>query len=169
MPERIENIADVKLREAVSNDAMLLFDWLNQPDRIASSLQTHGPVPLEHHLKWLADRFADPDCMIWILDTTDGPAGQLRLQNTRAKAEVSIFVAPEFRGRGIAAAGIAAAAEYCRDTYVHGRLLARVRRDNAASARLFSLAGFVLVEEFDNFSHFALDTRTVLTRPKTDG
>ena len=152
--------AGVALRKVDSSDAMLLFDWLNRPDRIASSLQTGESVLLERHLDWLSGRLADPGCMIWLLDTADGPAGQLRLQNSRSAAEVSIYVAPEFRGRGIAVTALAAAAEYCRDTYSHGRLLARVRRDNAASARLFSVAGFVIIEEFDDHSLFALDTRT---------
>jgi RimJ/RimL family protein N-acetyltransferase len=152
--------AGIALRQVDSSDAMLLFDWLNQPDRIASSLQTGEPVSLERHLDWFSARLADPSCMIWLLDTADGPAGQLRLQNSQSAAEVSIYVAPAFRGRGIAVAALAAAAAYCRDTYSHGRLLARVRQDNAASARLFLVAGFVVIEEFADHSLFALDTRT---------
>jgi RimJ/RimL family protein N-acetyltransferase len=147
----------VRLRPVDSNDAMLLFDWLNRPDRIASSLQTSEPVPLQRHIAWLADRLADEHCELWILETAAGPAGQLRLQDRPEGAEVSVYVAPEFRGRGIAAQALRAAAEHCRTRLSHGRLLARVRHDNPGSFRLFSRAGYAVIAEHADHVLMAAD------------
>lgn len=154
----------VRLRPVTLDDAMLLFGWLNRPDRIASSLQTSGPVKLDDHLAWLDARMNDLDCHIWILDTPDGPAGQLRLQDSPDGAEVSVYVADEHRGRGVAAAALEAAARHCRSHMTHGRLLARVRRDNPGSLRLFSKAGYAVIEEHEDHVLMAAAVRSGLLK-----
>ena len=154
------------LRAATPDDALLLYGWLNDPDRIVSSLQTTKAVPLDQHLSWFAARLADPECRIWVLETAEGPSGQLRLEGSVLGAEVSIYVAKKFRGRGIAAAALAEAAAHARKAYNHGRLLARIRRDNSASIKLFHDAGFAITDEFDD--HFLFSLETSITPKEAD-
>ncbi len=144
------------LRPAAPDDVMLLFDWANRADSIATSLKTAAPIALPHHLAWFRQCLADEDTRIWIVDTPSGPAGQVRLQDSPNGAEVSIYIAAQHRGFGIAKAVLTDVAKYCRGWREHGRLLARVRRDNPVSSKLFEAVGFRLVEARTDHYLYAL-------------
>jgi len=67
--------------------------------------------------------------------------GTARLDQDRGAWEVSITVAPEERGKGLASALLAGLEEHARERGV-GILTARIRTDNAASVAAFKRAGY---------------------------
>lgn len=73
-----------------------------------------------------------------------------RFRDTRASAgncqDISIILAPEERGKGLAATVLAAAVQYARGFGID-TLIAEVRRENLASAKAFRRAGFSLLGE----------------------
>ena len=136
-------MAALTLREAVASDARLLFDWVNDPVVRAQSF-TQTMIPWEDHQRWFARKLADTRCLLWIaLDARGRPVGQVRFDlGDDASAIISIAIAPECRGQGYGATAIALACEALRARRAALTVIAYIRRDNVASQRAFSRAGF---------------------------
>ena len=132
----------VHLRAATRNDAALLHAWANDPLTRRMSFST-APIPWETHLPWLTGRLATPDCRLYIGEDETGAAlGQVRLDRAATTATLSIGLAPEARGRGLAARLVRLAAVECLHSGWCRLVEARVRPENAASLATFHRAGF---------------------------
>lgn len=132
----------VRLRAATRNDAALLHAWANDPLTRRMSFST-APIPWETHLPWLTGRLATPDCRLSIGEDENGAAlGQVRLDRTATTAALSVGLAPEARGRGLAARLVRVAAVECLHSGWCRLVEARVRPENAASLATFRRAGF---------------------------
>ena len=142
----------ITLRSAREADAELLLGWANDPVTRAAGFHRR-PIDAATHARWLSERLADPRSRLFIgLDEHDRPVGQVRLDaGPDGRAEVSISVAHEARGRGVGLELLRAGLEAGRadgslrvDVYV-----ARIRPQNVASIRLFERVGFLHVGSED--------------------
>lgn len=139
LPER----PTIRLREAEAADAALLFDWVNQPEKLATALKTRGPISRDTHDAWFAAKLASPDVGIWIAaDEVDTPIGQARLERRGDALEVDIYVEPAARCRGAGMAMLDALRMEAARRWPDVPLLARVKPENWASRRLFAKAGY---------------------------
>jgi UDP-2,4-diacetamido-2,4,6-trideoxy-beta-L-altropyranose hydrolase len=131
------------LRGAEHGDARLLFEWVNDPVVRAQSF-TQATIPWEHHERWFARKLADARCLLLIAEDAQGqPVGQVRFDlGDDSSAVISIAMAPERRGQGYGAVAITRACEVLRARHGSLTVLAYIRRDNLASQRAFSRAGF---------------------------
>jgi len=133
---------DPTVRPATDADAELLLSWRNDPRTRAWS-RTTDVVTTADHRDWLARVLADPDRRLFVAEHGGRPVGTVRFDRESGRTwEVSITVAPEARGRGLAVP-VLLAAERALDaaaevTAIH----ANVHRDNAASQALFRRAGY---------------------------
>ena len=130
------------LRPATREDSDRLLAWRNDPDAVRTSM-TGSPVSPGEHALWVDDRLRRPLPRLWIAEVDGIAVGQVRLDvDDQGAGVVSIAVAREHRGRGLAAAMLDALAGIAAgDPNVH-RLIARVREDNAPSLRAFRRAGY---------------------------
>lgn len=134
---------DLHLRPAQADDGPRLWAWRNDPAVRAASLST-DPIPLEAHLDWFARALADPGRTLLIAEARGIPIGMVRLDRDDDTATVSILLAPQARGQGLAKPVLSAALQgWTRET---GRLRAVVRAGTAASLALFTGLGFRPVE-----------------------
>ncbi len=132
----------VRLRAATIKDAALLHTWANDPLTRRMSFST-ALIPWETHLPWLTGRLANPHCRLYIGADENGAAlGQVRLDRAGTTATLSIGLAPEARGRGLAARLVRLAAVECLHSGWCRLVEARVRPENAASLATFHRAGF---------------------------
>lgn len=133
----------VRVRPAVAEDADLLRRWRNDPDTRAMS-RTDDVVEPDAHRRWLDAVLADESRLLLLARVGDLPVGTVRFDREAADLwEVSITMSPEVRGRGLArAVHDAAQRAWRREVGAGPRVLACVRPDNAASARLFVGAGY---------------------------
>jgi RimJ/RimL family protein N-acetyltransferase len=146
----------VALRKADRPDSGLLFGWVNEPDSLAGKLLTTGPIERERHEAWFAAQLADPETFIWIIESDQKPVGQLRLMNKAEAYEVDIYVARNWRHRGVAQQALTVGIRnFLAEREGSQRVRARVRSDNAPSQRLFERAGFVLAAH--NGDHLVYD------------
>ena len=125
------------LRPADASDSEDLLAWRNDPETRANSRST-GPVDAATHQTWLAHALADPNRRLWIAEAAGEKVGTLsviRLEDGRA--EFSITVAPNRRGRGIGIAMLRAGVAESRRLWPGAPLLAWIRTTNTASRRLF--------------------------------
>jgi UDP-2,4-diacetamido-2,4,6-trideoxy-beta-L-altropyranose hydrolase len=130
---------EVALRLAGPEDEQLMHRWQSHPSTRRYARDRGVPTPSEHH-EWLARMLVNPEVLLMLIEQEGVPAGVLRLDppDDRGEHEVSILVAPECSGRGIASAALGLA-----DRLVPGwTLRAEVLPGNEASLRLFSRAGY---------------------------
>lgn len=138
--------AVLRTRLATETDRDRLLDWRNDPETRAMSRST-APVDPVTHARWLAAVLRDPDRVLVIGEDPGGwHLGMVRFDLARLEhglvAEASLNLAPEARGRGIAAPLLRDAERWLRPP--PDRLVARVRPDNPASLRAFERAGYRL-------------------------
>ena len=152
-----ELISSCKLRPVSHDDASLLFEWLNRPDRIAVSLDTKGSVSWSEHIKWLDTQLSDPGSQFFIIQCEDVPAGQIRFVDGTEGLEISIYVDLEFRKSGVAYQAVSLAIDQIQALQSGSNIIARVRTDNPRSRRFFENLGFTLTATLDN--HWSLSKR----------
>lgn len=149
--------AAVRARPAVLTDAETLWVWRNDPATRANS-RSSEEVPWENHLAWLESSLTRDDRLLLVADDDSGPVGTVRWDHEGGDEwEVSITVAPERRGQGLAgpllAAGELALAAWARRRHAQEgqegtrrgctAYLAAVHASNAASRRLFLSSGYL--------------------------
>lgn len=132
----------ISLRPATMADADLLLSWVNMPESLSASLKSSQPITRADHIAWLESILADNKTIIRLAEIEKNPVGQVRLQQSEDSFEISIFVLPEARNKGVAMNMLAFAIRELRGSCSGCRIIARVRHNNMPSRRLFECAGF---------------------------
>lgn len=134
--------SSLQLRAAEPEDAVLLWQWANDPQVRMQSLHP-DPIALETHLHWYTAKLQSPLTRIWIVCLAEEAVAQIRYDVVApALAEIDYSVSLAHRGKGIGTAMLNEThAPTCAAlglSEVHGI----VRTSNPASARAFEKAGF---------------------------
>ena len=138
------------VRRAKAADARRLFDWANDATTRAASF-SDAPIPWEIHLAWLERRLADPRTLLLIGEGPRGAVGQVRFDlrsdsgapGTRSTAVVSVGLAPEHRGCGLATPLLRMGLEELYATTDVDDVIAEIKPGNVRSLRAFAAAGFI--------------------------
>ncbi|MBI2474286.1 MAG: GNAT family N-acetyltransferase [Candidatus Taylorbacteria bacterium] len=131
------------LKPVTEADAQLLFQWRNDPETRANSINTE-PVPWEKHLEWLRKSISDSDRRLFIFLQNGKPAGTCRIdrsvENGEEIHELSWTVAPEWRGKGI---GKAMIGELLQEKILSGKKKkAVIKPNNIPSIKIVERHGF---------------------------
>ncbi len=132
------------VREAVIDDASLLLAWRNDEGTRAAS-RNSSPISQTAHHEWLASLIDDDARLLLIAHRDDEAVGTIRFDSLpeAGEFEISITIAPAFRGEGLAPSILALGEKYLNQVAEVGLILAFIRRDNARSVALFRSAGYV--------------------------
>lgn len=133
----------IRLRSVRESDDDLLLEWVNGAEVLAIKHLTRQPISQAEHAAWMAERLADPDTLMFMIENGGKASGQVRLQKRAGMFEVDIYVVPEQRRDGLAKAGLNLAIERLFRDHPETSLRARVRSDNMASRRLFESLDFL--------------------------
>lgn len=139
------------LRKATEADCDLLYEWANDPVVRAAAFHTE-PIPYKSHVVWFRDMMNDPMRYQYILceKTTYQPVAQIRLALEGNEALISYSVGREYRGLGVGTKLIELAEKAILAEPVQIRkLVAQVKYENPASARIFEKHGYILEEKKD--------------------
>jgi RimJ/RimL family protein N-acetyltransferase len=131
----------VTLRPARQDDAARIREWRNDGDAVRFSV-TGRPVSTAEHRRWFTALLADASARLWIAEQAGTALGQVRLDVADGTGTVSIAVAPEHRGRGVAVAMLGALVDSVAGDQDVRRLRALIHPDNASSLHAFERAGF---------------------------
>lgn len=132
---------ELSLRPATLADKERLLVWRNDALTREMSISTK-PVSPEGHAAWLEASLASKTRTLLVGEVGGEAVGTIRLDaRSDRSTEVSITVAPEARGRGLATRLLLAAEEHAKRAGVL-HLTARIRADNARSLAAFRRAGY---------------------------
>jgi RimJ/RimL family protein N-acetyltransferase len=128
----------------------MLLDWRNDAATRSNS-RNSGLINFEQHNAWLSGILASADHIIRIAEAGGRPIGVVRADRIAGGWELSWAVAPQARGRGLGSRMLRSFT-----ASLDGRLLATVRKDNFASARIAGTAGFKRISGSDDpdFDHW---------------
>lgn len=135
-------INPLKLRKVTEADTRTIFDWANESEVRMNSLNQE-PIKWEDHLKWFQSKIKDPNSRMFVLEENDSLLGQVRFDFIDGKWLVNYSIDKNFRGRGFGAVLIKMALK----RFENQDFLAKVKRDNIASKKVFLGLGFSLNEE----------------------
>jgi len=146
--------APLRLRPAVSADMGLYLWWANDPDVRRSSLQTEL-ISLEQHRHWFHACLSSDTVLMRVLVDSEGlPVGQIRFERLDGgmhQALVSFSLDRLARGQGFASRLLILGLDAMRHQWGHQmEVVAKVKIDNLASARVFHRAGFRELPPFNN-------------------
>lgn len=142
-------LGTVTVRAADRTDTRRLFRWANDPDTRRWSF-SNDPIPWDNHVAWVERSLANTNRVLLIGSDGLGEVGTVRFDRDGTTSEVSITVAPECRGLGMARPLLSAALHHAPTT----QIVAQVLESNEASRRLF--AGWHVREVRDGVSVFVL-------------
>lgn len=135
------------LRRAGPDDARAVWTWNNDPTARAVSLSPE-PIAWERHLAWFSARIVDAAVRMWIIEVQGKAAGVARIDRPGAnRGVVSIAIAPEARGQGVATDALRLACARLHGETGDAHVEAVILPENAASLRTFAKAGFELEGE----------------------
>ena len=133
----------LSLRPANEYDKGLYFHWTNDRSVRQNSFQSEE-IDWETHDKWFDDHLADPNCLMWVMETPhEVPVGQVRIDLAKDADVLSFSVDPAFRRRGWGTRILELAAVAWRQLRRPTELVGSVMDKNIASQQAFRRAGFV--------------------------
>lgn len=136
------NLADIQLRAATLDDSQLLFEWRNHPSIRAISTNS-APIQWESHQQWFNKALQNVNRPIYIAEYADVEVGVIRFDIDGAQAEVSLFLAPDLKGRGLGTQLLLQGEQQLiREHPQILKLVATVLSGNEASHRLFRRCGY---------------------------
>lgn len=142
-----EHAAPVAARPAALADSKLLLRWRNDPETREVSRSTER-VSWEGHSQWYQRILEDPRRLLYVVERGGAPVGTVRFDALdapdAAEWEVSITLAPEARGHGLARAVLAAGEDAFDQDHPEATVVAAVLPGNVPSQRLFARAGYQL-------------------------
>lgn len=134
----------LRVRPATLDDAQTLLRWRNDPQTRASS-RHHGEISLQEHISWLEASLRSDRRRLSVASDEVGDVGTVRWDLLEPGVwEVSITVAPERRGEGMALNLLSAGeGALCAGVDDMVAVEAEVHGENTPSRRLFAAAGYV--------------------------
>ncbi len=134
---------EMALRQAQPADCDDLWRWRNA-EAVRRFSGDGQPIPLEAHRRWFAATLSDPARQLLVGEIAGRAAGILRYDREQDSATVSVYLTPEFIGRGVGTALIAAGSAWVTGHWPQvTQIRAAVQPENSASAAAFLAAGYV--------------------------
>lgn len=148
---------NVSLRSANLNDVMFLWYLRNQPD-VYKYFKTAESVPLEQHINWIMPIVLHQGnkIILFIIENDAVPVGQIRLDCLDGKAQISISILNEFRGRGIAREALKSTIEKIKTQVEVNAIIAEIHEDNLSSVNLFTKSNFKFQGKDERWLKYAL-------------
>jgi spore coat polysaccharide biosynthesis protein SpsF len=144
---------ELHLRPATLADSDRLLAWRNDPDAVRFSVSGAPVEPAVHHA-WLRDRLRRGSTRLLVGEHDGVAVGMVRADAAAGRATVSIAVAPEHRGKGLATELLRLLqVETTADCQIDA-LDAAIHPDNRASIAAFERAGFIRTGAEGRFDRF---------------
>jgi UDP-2,4-diacetamido-2,4,6-trideoxy-beta-L-altropyranose hydrolase len=149
-----DKYGSIYLRRPAPEFRERLFVWQCMPEVRQYSRNKKSPV-WQEHCAWYEQHQASHKSVMAEIMYQDFSVGMLRLDHKKSdplQFEVSILIAPDYHGRGIAPMALRLA----RRLVPFGEFLAYIKAENRASFRAFAAAGYKSTSQPDYFRREAI-------------
>lgn len=147
---------NLQIRRCREEDIHLLFDWANDPQTRENAFH-QGQIKWEDHVKWFNNRINSVHCRIYILESDNVPAGQIRFDKDEVgELVISYSIDHKLRGKGLGRKIVELGLEEI--TGWGNKIKALVKKNNPASIRVFETLNFMKNEDKD-FIEFKIQIR----------
>ncbi len=147
----------IHVRLATSSDSEDIFEWRND-NQTRQMSHNSELVQWAEHSRWFEKTLVNEDRRLLVcVEETNIRVGVVRFDVGVKSAEISINIAPNKRGMGIAKACLTKAIEdFQRCFPKHKTLIAEIKSKNLSSQTLFEGVGFTFIKEADEVRHYSL-------------
>lgn len=154
-------MSDVTIRPLKEDDALVSFEWRNDPDiwRYTGSKPDREITP-EIEKQWIIKAINEPKSKRFAIITDDVYVGNVYLTNIKDKtAEYHIFIGDKnYWGKGIAGKATDLIIKFGKDELGLKAIYLSVHKDNVAAVHLYEKFGFRKTEdELNNFIKMRLE------------
>jgi RimJ/RimL family protein N-acetyltransferase len=144
---------NVTLRKVQLSDSDDLLRWRNEDTTIPWMGQTRALTQQEHD-DWFQSAIGDPKLLFLIIQVDGVSAGQIRYQQVMVddgnrSAKVSINIAKEFHGKGVASLAFKEGSDLVRRSKFAVDVFANVLPNNLGSIKAMQNAGFRIVKKYE--------------------
>ncbi|MEZ0391617.1 MAG: GNAT family N-acetyltransferase, partial [Pseudobdellovibrionaceae bacterium] len=144
------NSKDSKLQitRAKLSDSDFLLELRNEDLTRAMSKNT-DPVSKEQHENWFSKKLQDSNCRLYVGRYLGKPCGQFRVDLLPdGKAQTSVAIAPEFRGKGLSSQLVAKGCDHFQAEFPEQKIfIAEIKESNVGSIKSFEKARFRKISE----------------------
>jgi len=142
---------NITLRKVTASDSNNLLAWRNEDSTIPWMGQTRRLTVEEHNL-WFTKALHDNNLLFLIIEVDGVPVGQIRYQRSNhaqasTAAKVSINIASQHHGKGLATLAFAKGSALVRSTNFAQSVFANVLPNNFGSIRAMEKAGFKKIKK----------------------
>ena len=147
------------LRKATQEDSSLLFEWRNDPVTREMFKNTQAITWAEHET-WFNNIVDDPHFLLLMVKYQQQQIGVVRFDIHDDMAEISINIAPTFRGQKLSAGILMCACQMAFAGKNLTTLKADVKQTNSASLKAFMQAGFTIDTQDDEYYYLSLKIKS---------
>ena len=137
----------LKFRKAKEEDVDLIFNWSNDP-LVRQFSYNQEQIVYKDHMKWFNSKIKDNNASFYIfINELDEEIGLVRIEINNNEVIIGILIDKKQRGKSYATKMLTMASDHF---YCHNPLksiTAYIKKDNIASIKSFTKAGFVYSEE----------------------
>lgn len=138
------------LRKVNLGDIEITYRWAVLPEIRKHSLNKKT-IQLNEHHKWFTAKLNDDDCLYYILQLEDNSLGSVRIDlDDHRDGLISYLIDPLFQGKGYGKLLIEKMEQSIKSDKV-STLIAKVLKDNMASAQIFRKLNYKEFIEGDNY------------------
>ena len=145
----------ISLRKASFSDIEFLWYLRNQPD-VYKYFRQARKTSWPEHIKWILPIILGKDNKnIYVIRESEVPIGQVRFDYLKSKkAEISISLLKEYRGKGLAAKALSLAIEKEKGTKL---FIAYVHKNNTGSIKFFEDLNFKFKDKKGKWLKYVLN------------
>jgi len=142
--------SNIIVRKATALDAKFLWVLRNNPTVYKFS-RNSNPVEWDEHIDWLMPIIENrSNKRLFIIEVENEKAGQIRFDSMgNGEFEISISIAQNLRGRGVAKQGYLLALSLLKKERPVKKVIAEIHKDNEVSIKFFKKLGFGLKDQTD--------------------
>lgn len=144
------NIRLIKVEKSQA-DARLVMEWRNNPQTLQMFYHQEPKIWPDFFVEFLDNYFETPSYLFPLFAEANGEKvaflkfGLIDDNSNSITTDISINIAPAYRGKGLAAPIIDSASKLLKKSGV-SQIVAEIRRINIPSIKSFQRAGFTIIE-----------------------
>jgi RimJ/RimL family protein N-acetyltransferase len=137
----------IRYRKVVDTDIDLIYNWTNDPE-IRQISYNSAFIKYENHLKWFTTKLAEETTFFNLFSNDENEIiGFVRIEKKEEEFTIGLFIDKKHRGKDYSYEMLCQSVADFKTVYPSDSIQAYIKKDNIASIKSFSKAGFINPKE----------------------